>query len=167
LTPQTATPAARAAPRLCLLAGAKPVLTDIHLFQSASPGERRLQGRMLERIELLAGGRLALSWIVREDFLALGLDPDVSYDLSALLRNIDGVEASILFSESGPAPEVGVKVSLRTLAPHDAIRVAALFGGGGHPRAAGCSLAGGLPEAKRLVAAAAMREFFPEAGAAV
>lgn len=41
-----------------------------------------------------------------------------------------------------------VRVSLRTLQPLNASKICAKFGGGGHPGAAGCSLTGGLEQAK-------------------
>jgi len=43
-------------------------------------------------------------------------------------------------------------VSMRSMLPEvDVAAIAAEFGGGGHPRAAGCSIAGGEPERERFV----------------
>ncbi|MFQ5893996.1 MAG: DHHA1 domain-containing protein, partial [Nitrospinota bacterium] len=59
-----------------------------------------------------------------------------------------GAEVACLFKEE----EVGmVRVSLRSKGPCDVDRVAQRFGGGGHAKAAGCSLAGSLAEAKALI----------------
>ncbi len=50
------------------------------------------------------------------------------------------------------ANETGWRVSMRSmLADVDVAAIAAEFGGGGHPRAAGCSISGGEPERERFV----------------
>ncbi|MDR1535158.1 MAG: DHH family phosphoesterase [Planctomycetota bacterium] len=160
---ENATAGALEAARICLLAGADPVLSEVKVNQSASLGERRLQGRALERLRLLAGGRLAASWVEPADFRAAGLPGDVSYDLINCLGGIAGVEAWVLFTDPGPAAP-GIKVSLRTLAPHDAVRLVRRFGGGGHRRAAGCQILDGLAAARDRFIAAALEEFFPPDG---
>lgn len=55
------------------------------------------------------------------------------------LRNIQGIRCAIFMYESG---DLEYKVSLRTDESVDASRVAMCFGGGGHPRAAGCTMKG-------------------------
>jgi len=54
----------------------------------------------------------------------------------------------VLFREDAPD---AVKVSLRAREPVDVARIAQEFGGGGHVRAAGCTLRVSLGEAKRRV----------------
>lgn len=54
------------------------------------------------------------------------------------LRVIDGVEVVILLYETGAPSEY--KVSLRTNSDLDLSRIAAVFGGGGHVKAAGCTV---------------------------
>jgi nanoRNase/pAp phosphatase (c-di-AMP/oligoRNAs hydrolase) len=60
---------------------------------------------------------------------------------AALLRELNGT----------------VKVSLRGKGDVDVQKIAAQFGGGGHVNAAGCTVAGPLPEATRLLLAAVRR----------
>lgn len=59
-------------------------------------------------------------------------------------RNIYGVDVGILFHETGGGT---VKVSFRSRELVDVGNLAKLFGGGGHARAAGCSICGTLQEA--------------------
>ena len=70
----------------------------------------------------------------------------VSEDLEGIVnypRNIQGVEVGILFKslKSGM-----VKVSLRSAGRVDVAALAQTFGGGGHVRAAGCSIEGSLQD---------------------
>ena len=69
-----------------------------------------------------------------------------SEDLDGLVnyaRNIEGVEIGMLFKEKDP----GVfKVSLRSAGNVDVAKIALSLGGGGHVRAAGCTLHGTLEQ---------------------
>jgi len=72
-------------------------------------------------------------------------------DLDGLVnypRNIEGVEVGILFKERSGGI---VKVSLRSNGKVDVAMIAKSFGGGGHVRAAGCSVHGTLEEATERV----------------
>ena len=55
------------------------------------------------------------------------------------LRNIKGISCAIFMYETDT---LEYKVSLRTDQKVDAAKVAAYFGGGGHARAAGCTMKG-------------------------
>jgi len=72
-------------------------------------------------------------------------------DLEGLVhypRNIEGVEVGILFKE---VRENVYKVSLRSTGHADVSRIAQLYGGGGHVRAAGCTIEGKLEDTIRSV----------------
>ena len=86
------------------------------------------------------GGRLALTWLARDDFDVTGADDASSDGVVDALRAIEGVELAALVREprdrSGPAR----KVSLRSRGGGiDCSAIARERGGGGHPGAAGFS----------------------------
>lgn len=60
-----------------------------------------------------------------------------------LLRNIEGVEIAALLKQR----EEGIKVSLRAKSWGGVDQIAAKFGGGGHKKAAGCTMHMSLKEA--------------------
>ena len=62
---------------------------------------------------------------------------------------------NVLFKEAEPGR---VRVSVRTTARADAVAITRQFGGGGHARAAGCTVQGSLEEARALVLGACERE---------
>lgn len=146
--------------RDCILAGADPVLVAQKLYQSVSPAERLLQARALSRMELSENGKLATTWLVRADFAEAGIGVEGAQDMVNLLRDTDGVEVSVFLSENPANPDAGVKASIRTVDPRDAILLAASYGGGGHQRAAGCTVPGDIAAAKREISAAAKRLYF-------
>ena len=64
------------------------------------------------------------------------------------MRNIRGVEISVLLKEYKTDE---VKVSMRAKAYANVAAVAAKFGGGGHIRAAGCTLKMNVSEAEKVM----------------
>lgn len=63
-------------------------------------------------------------------------------------RNIEGVEVGVLFKQIDPTT---VKVSLRSNKKVDVSAIAKELGGGGHAKAAGCTVKGSLPEVVKIV----------------
>jgi bifunctional oligoribonuclease and PAP phosphatase NrnA len=137
---------ANTTPRAHLLAarlladGVQPAFVFSTLFESLPLARQRLLGLALGRARVAAGGRLALTWLVRDDFDVTGADDASSDGVVDALRAIEGVELAALVREprdrSGPAR----KISLRSRAGGlDCSAIARERGGGGHPGAAGFS----------------------------
>lgn len=154
---------ALAAAAECIKAGANPARAAENIYQTVSVPERKLQALVLSRLEFHAGGRLGLSWLAGADFRQAGIGVDGSQDLVNLVRDTVGVEVAIFFYEL-PHPRAdfphSIKVSIRTSESHSALDVATAFHGGGHLRAAGCSVAGTMEEARAKVLEMALRCYF-------
>ncbi len=112
------------------------------LYGRKQPRILKLQGRALASLKMAAQGKIAYLQITREDYEATNTIPQDKEGIVNYARDVEGVEVGLLFSEE----KDGVKVSFRSnnyLPVHD---VAKKFGGGGHPRAAGCKINGELEE---------------------
>lgn len=158
---ENATAAALEAARECILAGADPVKAATELYQSVTWPERQLQTLVLQRMQMLENGRLAVSWLGRDDFRRIGIGAEGADNVINLLRDTAGVEVAIFFYEpSGDRAGGSVKASFRTRSPHDALKIVCRFGGGGHTRAAGCTVAGTIEEVMKKVIGAARESFF-------
>ncbi len=144
----------------CLAAGAKPAEVANHVYQSIGVGERYLQAKVLTRMELFENGRMAMAWMRQDDFAAASIGPEGAQDLINLLRDTNCVEVAVFLYET-PGPDAGVKVSLRTQSPHNAVTLAAKYGGGGHTRAAGGYFSGTVEEARQVILEEARKIFFP------
>lgn len=68
--------------------------------------------------------------------------------LAGLPRQIEGVEIGILFKER---PDGQYKVSVRTNSLYDASAICQKLGGGGHKRAAGCTLTKDYEQSKAMI----------------
>jgi phosphoesterase RecJ-like protein len=114
-----------------------------------------LWGLMLAGIEQRAGGRIVHASMTVAMLAATGAQPTAAEGFVDLLGSTRTADINVLFKEVGPGQ---VRVSVRTGALADAVAICAAFGGGGHPRAAGCTLDRGLAEARDVVLAEAERE---------
>lgn len=108
------------------------------LYQNERSARLRLQTRAMLSLSLLAGERLAVMKLTRDDFGQCGANVNDTENLVNVPLAIRTVEASILVSEPlDPGP---FRLSLRSKGQVDVARFAEAFGGGGHARAAGLKL---------------------------
>jgi len=108
-----------------------------------SPESSKVWGFALSRLEL--DGKLAWTSILIEDRKRANYHGTDDADLTNHLSSIEDIDISILFNEQ---KDDKVKVSWRSSAIYDVTRIAASFGGGGHPQASGADLAGRLDDVK-------------------
>jgi len=128
-------------------AGVEPAFVSNRLYERRPAQALRLLGETLARVQLSEDGRVA--WLA----LRAGAVPESFVEAEDLVnypRSVASVRVACLLRERGNT----VKVSLRGKGDIDVSRIAAKFGGGGHPNAAGCSVAGPLDEVTRDVLAA-------------
>lgn len=138
--------------------GVRPQHVAREVWENRPEPALRLLGRALENLSIDAGGRLAWTRLSQADFARIGAGPAYAEGIVSYPRSLRGVEVAVSFIEM--EPDVW-RVSLRSNEWVDVSRVAAQFGGGGHARAAGATLAGRYEDvAPRLLDAcrAALRE---------
>ena len=114
-----------------------------------------LWGLMLAGIAQRAGGRIVHASMTTAMLAAAGEQPTASEGFVDLLGSTRSADITILFKEVGPTE---TRVSVRTSARADAVAITSAFGGGGHPRAAGCTVQAGLAAAQELVLTEAEQE---------
>ncbi len=131
--------------------GAIPEAIIKPMYRLKPLAKARLWGRALSAVRDTAGGRIVWAQISQTDLAAAGATSDMDDGLSTYLVDIPGVAYAALLRES---LDGSTRVSLRTTAPYDAAAVCAQFDGGGHVRAAGCTLHMGLEEASQTLVAA-------------
>ena len=115
------------------------------------PSSPQLLSDALEESELLLDGRMArisLGKSLLERCSRLNFDTDL---IMEPLRSVEGVEVVALLKERFDGI---IKCSLRARGDVDVQAIVKLFGGGGHKKAAGASLAMSLTEAESAIEAA-------------
>lgn len=112
----------------------------------------RLLEKGLSTLTVDQGGQIAWMAIPRHWFVETGCKMEDSEDFINYPKSIAGVEIGILFKE---IDDHEVRVGFRSKRFADVNFLAGGFGGGGHERAAGCTVRDTLSEAKALVINAA------------
>lgn len=128
-------------------AGADPGEVSREIYQNRRLASVLLEAVAIRHLELLCGGRVALSWLSAEDFAACNAARPDAEPLIDVLRAIEGVEiACMLRAQDGQ-----VRGSLRAKGDADVAALARELGGGGHRAAAGFTLEGELADAVGLL----------------
>ncbi|HUW63546.1 MAG TPA: bifunctional oligoribonuclease/PAP phosphatase NrnA [Spirochaetia bacterium] len=135
-------------------AGVSVAAVNSCLYEEKPVASLLLLQRALGSLAFAAGGRVAFLSVTLADLAAVGARDEHTEGLINYARFVRGVEVAILFRETEPGR---FKVGLRSKHRVDVQAVAALFGGGGHIRAAGCLLDGTLAEVQGRVLEAAER----------
>jgi len=128
--------------------GVDPWAVAERVYETQSAHRLRLLGRVLDSLEVSAGGKVASITTMRETLREFAAGKDALEGFINYPRSIVGVEVAVSFRE-----EEGdvFRVSFRSKGRVDVSAVAARFGGGGHRNAAGCTVPGALPDVKRKV----------------
>ena len=125
---------------------------DIHavfqeVYESVEFAKLKLLARALGRAEVLEGGRIVVSHLLRADFAAVGASEPYSEGIIDYLRAVEGAELAVLVREQLSVGAATHKGSLRSSIDElDVSAIARRFGGGGHRQAAGFSTDLPLPE---------------------
>jgi phosphoesterase RecJ-like protein len=111
-----------------------------HVYETVQFAKLKLLARALERAQLFEGGRLVVSYLLKDDFADVGAEEPYSEGIIDSLRAVEGSEMVALIREpprnEGPARRISLRSS------HDEVDVSAIArkeGGGGHRQAAGFS----------------------------
>ncbi len=99
------------------------------------------------RVEFLEEGKIAYTYITAEDEEKVGAESGDHEGIVDIGRCVEGVEVSIFIRQT----EKGCKISFRSNNYVNVADACAIFGGGGHARAAGATIQGTIEQAKEKV----------------
>jgi phosphoesterase RecJ-like protein len=125
---------------------------DLHrifqgVYESVQFAKLKLLARALERAQVYEGGRLVVSYLLRDDFQEVGAAEPYSEGIIDYLRAVEGADMAVLIREPPRSGGPLHRVSLR--ASHDELDVSAIArksDGGGHRQAAGFSSEASIDE---------------------
>ena len=129
--------------------GVSPASVAARVYQQSSIGKLRLTGALLNRMELLGDGRVAVLHVDDQILDETGCAADDMEGLINLPLAATDVKAVVLFK----ILDDQLRVSVRSKGAIDVRAVATAFGGGGHRNAAGFSVPPPLAQAQPRVIA--------------
>lgn len=118
---------------------------DVHrvfqgVYENVQFAKLKLLARALDRAQVLEGGEIVVSHLLRDDFEAVGAAEPYSEGIIDFLRSAEGALVSALIREPPRDGAPARKVSLRSSVDEvDVSAIARKSGGGGHRGAAGFS----------------------------
>ena len=108
-----------------------------NLFECKTKTALAAEAFAMANVSYFCSGKISYVKITKEDKLAHGFEDEDTYDVINVIRRVDGVKVAILMREKDDGT---YKISTRSACEIDVSRICAIFGGGGHAGAAGCSV---------------------------
>jgi bifunctional oligoribonuclease and PAP phosphatase NrnA len=130
---------------------------DVHrvfrgVYETVQFAKLKLLARALERAQIYDGGRLVVSYLLRNDFTDIGAAETYSEGIIDYLRAVEGADMAAMIREpprsDGPARRVSLRSSTDEL---DVSAIARKSGGGGHRQAAGFSSDDSIEEITKFI----------------
>jgi phosphoesterase RecJ-like protein len=129
-------------------AGVVPSEVYADLYERDTLGRLKLRGLILSRTEAELDGALMHTYVLKEDFEAMGAIASDTEDAINLTLTVDGCRGAVIFVGQLRG---GYKLSFRSRCGMDCNEIAQHFGGGGHKAAAGAFIEGDLDEVRGRV----------------
>ncbi|MCI7145186.1 MAG: bifunctional oligoribonuclease/PAP phosphatase NrnA [Clostridiales bacterium] len=109
----------------------------VELYENVDLRQLKVKAAALDEMEIFAGGKGAITRVSRDMLDGAGASDEHGETVIDMLRDIKGVEIAAVLKEKSDGR---IKVSLRAKSAGRVNEIAAKFGGGGHVKAAGCTL---------------------------
>ncbi len=119
----------------------------IEIYQRRRVEKVRLMNAIMSTMELFGEGKGIIAVMTKQMLDEAGAYPEETEGMVEELRSIDRVEIAAFIKEDND----GVKVTMRSKTSADVSGIAAQFGGGGHKKAAGCTIKGDINDIKSLI----------------
>lgn len=117
------------------------------VFSTHTRSSYELKKIALDRLEFLEDNRVTFTYITKEDEEKVNAETGDYEGIVNEGKNIEGVEVSIFIHEI----DNGMKVSLRSNEYVNVSNIGLMFGGGGHPKAAGVTMQGEIEDIKEKI----------------
>ena len=106
-------------------------------FRKTSIARLKLEGMIYSSMSFYREGKLVVALVTREMMDAAGATEDDCDDLAGLSGRAEGCEINVTIREQADGSS---KVSVRSVPGVSSSEICAVFGGGGHEMAAGCTI---------------------------
>lgn len=138
-----------------IIAGVSPSDIFNKVYQNSPKEKVLLMKEALKSLEFYNNDKISCITISKSQIDSIAKDDLDTEGIVNLARDIAGVEVAVFLKEKEPNV---VKASLRSKSYVDVCAIAKEFGGGGHIRAAGCTLTGELEQAKEQMLKALQKQ---------
>ena len=110
------------------------------LFDTKSLTQIQAEQLGFKNMQMFYDNRLAITVIDISDLDKIGASEDDTETISQIARTIEGVQIGVMMREKDYDGKIGYRFSVRANADTDVSLLCATFNGGGHKKAAGCTI---------------------------
>lgn len=128
--------------------GADNTMINTVMFETKTRTYAALERLALDGMKMYLDEKCALITVTQEMYRISGSDESEVDAIASLPRQIEGVLVGVTMREK---PDGTFKVSMRSNESADVSEICATMGGGGHPRAAGCTVDGPAEKAVKTI----------------
>lgn len=121
---------------------------SVEIYENVRIEEIRIKSRAMDHMTMLSGGKGAVSYVTKEDLEEIGVRAGETDSVVVAMRAIKGVEVVAFLKEKDHNV---IRVSYRAKSFADVSELAVAHNGGGHRKAAGCTLYMPVMEAVELI----------------
>ncbi len=119
----------------------------VNLFNNKNLKKVRCENKAVARAVFFADGKGVISYLTSGEMAAMDAHPQHADEIIDRLRDIEGVEMAAYLEER----EDGIKVSMRSKTYSSVLEICQRNGGGGHVKAAGCTIHSTLENAFAII----------------
>jgi len=123
---------------------------NLRFFRKVSKARIMLEGYINSSISIHRDGKIAVATVTKDMIERSGAGPDDCDDLANLANRAEGCVLCVTIREQDGG---NCRISMRSTPEINCSEICAVFGGGGHAAAAGCSIAASPEKAKELILA--------------
>ena len=120
-------------------------LINREMFDIKSKARLKVEQYINSVMEYYLDDKCAMAAITLDTIKKTGLAQEEFEGIAGMSVQLEGVQVGVIIKEKD---EGKFKVSMRSASDIDVSEICAKFGGGGHVKAAGCTLEGSLPDVK-------------------
>lgn len=130
--------------------GADNHAVSLQFFRKLSPARIRLEGAIYSSLSFHRGGKVTIAVVTQQMLRDSGATNEDCDDLAGIPGRVESSVVSVTIKETA---EGGSKVSVRSMPEVSSSDICAVFGGGGHNMAAGCTIGSAPEKAKEMLLA--------------
>ncbi len=121
---------------------------SVKIYENVRPEKMLMTNKVMDNIRFFAGGKAAITYVTLDMLKETGAKADETEGIVEKLRCIAGVEIAAFLKEDA---EERIKVSMRSKSYANVAEIAMRFNGGGHTKAAGCTINADMPFALKMM----------------
>ena len=118
------------------------------LYQNNRIEKLHISAKILGTLKMMAGGKAVMAYVTQDMLKEAGALLEDTEGTSEILRNISGVEMGVFAKETAKGE---TKLSMRSEAWADVAEISMKYKGGGHKKAAGCTIKKPIFEAMKMI----------------